>query len=104
MVASMSEKLEVFSVTTQIKGPTENHPGQFAEGCYTVADDAVTLTDRNGIPVRDNDGKFYKRKMAGQPARLIAARLTKEFRRALLGKNHIGGFNGPISYPKSGFI
>ena len=100
----MSDKPEIRPVIVQIKPPGDRDEGQVAEGRYVVADNVVTLTDRAGAPVRDSDGKTYSRKLSeGDNPHVIAGRLTKEFRLALLGKTKIKtGFSGPIAYPKTG--
>jgi hypothetical protein len=91
------------SVFIQIRKPDGDDPGQVAEGAFIVEDGVVILTDRDGNPARDDDGKFYKRKLAdGQNPKVIAGRLTRELRSALRGKNApTNGFDGPIHYPKS---
>jgi len=92
---------EVFTVIVQIAAPTDFFPGQVAEGRYTFAKGVVTLTDYNGVPVRDGDGKTYSRKVnKGEDARVIVGRMTKEFR-GVLRKAHrrVAGFDGPIDYP-----
>jgi hypothetical protein len=90
-------------VTIQIKPPSGSFPGQTAEGAFIVEDGVVVLTDREGNPARDGDGKFYKQKLAdGQNPKLIAGRLTRQLRTALRGKDApVNGFDGPIHYPKS---
>jgi hypothetical protein len=54
----------------------------------------VTLTDHIGNPVRDRDGKTYSKKFEpGEDDRVIAGRLTKQFRRARRGdKNQFRDF------------
>jgi hypothetical protein len=96
----MSKKVQF--VTIQIRPPKGEFPGQVAEGAYIVKDGLVILTDRDGNPARDGDGKFYKRKLAdGENPKVIAGRLTRELRTALRGKNApVNGFDGPIRYPK----
>jgi hypothetical protein len=91
------------SVFIQIRKLDGADPGQVAEGAFIVEDGVVILTDRDGNPARDGDGKFYKRKLAdGQNPKVIAGRLTRELRTALRGKNApVNGFDGPIRYPKS---
>jgi hypothetical protein len=61
-IASLSQ---VFTVATQVRAPKgPGDPGAMVEGCYVVTDDVVTLTDRQGNPVRDQHGKAYTRKIA----------------------------------------
>jgi hypothetical protein len=99
-IASLSQ---VFTVATQVRAPKgPGDPGAMVEGCYVVTDDVVTLTDRQGNPVRDQHGKAYTRKIAnGDSPKTIAARLTKDFRLMLRGKDgRVNGFDRPIRYPK----
>jgi hypothetical protein len=106
MTTSTSEP-EIRTVFVQIHAPSRRHEhGQTAEGRYIVADNTVTLTDRHGNPVRDDEGKTYVRKLGdGDNAHVIAGRLTKEFRLALRGKNKMSaGFGGQIKYPKLGIV
>ena len=89
---------EVFSITVHIKPPRRDFPGQVSHGCFTVADNVVTLTDRDGEPVRDDHGKLYTRKLvpptnAHADAEIAAGFLTKGFRLAMLGKTP-AGFSG----------
>jgi hypothetical protein len=101
---------EVFPVTVHIKLPSRAIPtGQVAHGCFTFANGVVTLTDRDGNPVRDERGKLYERKLE-EPhnkladAEITAGFLTKEFRLALLGKTPSNErFSRPLDYPKKGF-
>ena len=94
---------DVQFVAVQIARPKGNFPGQVCEGAFTVADGAVTLTDRKGKPALDPQGMKYSQKLGeGEDARAVAGRLTKKLRLALLGKNlPARGFGMPIAYPKS---
>ena len=106
---------EVYSITVHIKPPKGDFPGQVCHGCFTVADNVVTLTDRDGNPVRDEHGKLYTRKL-GPPtnahvdAGIAAGFLTKEFRLAMRGGRPAGfsggggGFSGPLNYARDGSI
>ena len=99
----MTDKPEVHYVATQVRAPKgPGDPGAVVEGAYTVTDNTVTLTDRAGNPVRDQHGKLYTRKLEkGDVAKALAARLTKDFRLMLRGKDgKIQGFTGPIRYPR----
>lgn len=94
---------DVHSILVQIKPPKGSFPGQVVLGYYTLIDDVVTLTDKNGRPAGAETGKKFSRKVEpGQDARSIAAKMTKELRIALLpgGKAAINGFDRPIAYPK----
>jgi hypothetical protein len=64
----------------------------------------VVLTDRDGVPVRGERGEFYRHTLAPDDnVRAVAARMTKDFRLRLRGKDGGGrsGFeHGPLRYPK----
>jgi hypothetical protein len=98
----MKEKPEVFTVFAQVRAPRGSDPGAAVEGAYVITDGVVHLTDRDGNPVRDDNGKLYAKKIAnGDTAKVIASRLTKDFRNALRGKdNRVSGFGAPLQYPK----
>lgn len=89
-------------VTIQIKPPSGSYPGRTCEGCYIDAGDAVALVDREGKPVRDHEGKEYSQMLKpGENPKVIAGRLTRQLRTALLGGKDAPGnnFDGPINYP-----
>jgi hypothetical protein len=95
------------TVFVQIKPPKDSFPGQVAEGMFIVEDGVVILTDRDGKPARDSDGKRYEQKLAeGQNPKVIAARLTRTLRDALRGANAPKrGFEpGPLSYSRDGSV
>jgi hypothetical protein len=96
---------KVHTVFVQIKAPRGASPGKVAEGCYTVIDRVVTLTDRQGNPASDIDGNKYSHELAeGETAKVVACRLTRELRTALRGKDaQVSDFDGPIEYPKTGW-
>jgi hypothetical protein len=54
---------KIHNVVVEIHRPTETYPGQVAEGRYTFEDGEVTLVDHVGQPVRDRDGKTYRKKL-----------------------------------------
>jgi hypothetical protein len=93
---------EVKTVFAQVRRPRGADPGAVVEGAYVVGDGAVVLTDRDGVPVRDERGKSYRHVLEPHDhPRAIAARLTKQFRSALRGNDQRrDGFSGPIRYPK----
>jgi hypothetical protein len=97
---------EVFQVITQTVAPKKGYPlGQVAYGYYTIAGDVVTMTDRHGNAADDGTGKRYTHKLAaGEDARSVAARMTKELRNALRKGAPANGFTGKISYPKMGIV
>ena len=70
-------------------------------GHYIVKDDVLTMTDKDGKPVVDLQGKTYSQRLDGP--RIIAARMTKKIRLELRGKSgKVAGFNRPLVYPKIG--
>jgi hypothetical protein len=99
---------EVFSVITQIKPPRRGFSGQVCYGCFTFIDGVVTLTDHDGNPVRDGDGRLYTRKLDTadhNDALNAAGALTKEFRLALKGKTKESErFSQPLEYRRDGSI
>jgi hypothetical protein len=95
---------EVKTIFAQVRAPRgANDPGAAVEGAYVLEDGAVVLTNRDGVPVRDERGKHYRHTLApNDNPRQIAARMTKEFRSALRGKAGapLAGFEyGPLRYP-----
>ena len=95
---------KIHNVVVEIHRPTETDPGQVAEGRYTFEDGEVTLVDHVGQPVRDRDGKTYRKKLQpGEDAYRVAGRLTKQFRNARRGGKDTR-FSAPIHYPKNGSI
>jgi hypothetical protein len=91
------------TIFVQIKRPEAGSPqGIVAEGAYILEDGVVTLTDRNGEPAVDGDGRKYTHKLVGdEKARVIAGRLTKELRNSLRGSAFpTQDFGRAISYPK----
>jgi hypothetical protein len=93
-------------VEVQIEAPKENFPGRPVQGMYVVDDKVVILVDHVGNPVRNRDGKTYSKKLEpGEDPRVIAGRLTKQFRRARRGdKNSVPGFHDQIIYPPLGIV
>ena len=95
------------TVFATIKPPTTSDPvGSVVEGCYLILDGEVVLTDRDGKPVQNHDGKAYRHKLQpGDDADVHARRLTKQFRLARRTKNGaVAGFGGPLDYPKTGWL
>jgi hypothetical protein len=100
----MTDKPEVKVIFAEVRRPRGTDPGAAVEGRYVLEDGAVVLTNHEGTPVRDDRGKLYRRAVTpNDPERQVAARMTKEFRSALRGKDggHVAGFEyGPLRYPK----
>jgi hypothetical protein len=99
----MADKPEVKTIFAEVRRPRGTDPGAAVEGAYVLEDGAVVLTNRDGAPVKDERGKSYRHTLApNDNERQIAARMTKEFRSALQGKNggRVAGFEpGPLRYP-----
>ena len=99
----MTDKPQVKTVFAEVRRPRGTDPGAAVEGAYVLEDGAVVLTNRDGAPVRDERGKSYRHTLApNDNPRQIAARMTKQFRSALQGKNggRVAGFEpGPLRYP-----
>jgi hypothetical protein len=102
---SKLEAAEIKQVTTQVDKPGRKFPhGRVTIGYYTVADNLLTMTDAAGKPAEDETGKRYTHKIGpGDDPRLIAARLTRELRKAFRGSEAPkAGFEGKIAYRKLG--
>jgi hypothetical protein len=103
----MPAKPEVKTIFAEVRRPRGTDVGAVVEGAYLIEDGAVLLTDRDGTPVRDERGKFYRHLLEpNDNPRAIAARMTKEFRSMLRGKDggRRDGFSGPIHYPKVKYV
>jgi hypothetical protein len=102
----MSDKPEVHQVWIHIKPVSRALPtGQVAYGFYTLVDGVVTMTDAKGTPAQDDSGKSYTAKLQpNDDHQIIAGRLTRQLRDALLGKDGAppSGFRGPLNYGPSG--
>jgi hypothetical protein len=104
--ALMADTPEVHKVWIHIKPVSRALPtGQVAYGFYTLVDGVVTMTDAKGKPATDEAGKVYTHKLeTNDDANIIAGRLTRQLRDALLGKKDAppSGFGAPLNYPKAG--
>ena len=101
----MADMPEVHQVWIHIKPVSRALPtGQVAYGFYTLVDGVVTMTDAKGTPAQDDNGKVYTAKLDGEDPQIIAGRLTRQLRDALLGKDGAppSGFRGPLNYRPSG--
>ncbi len=98
---------KVETVFIQIEAPGSKYQyGKVAEGAYIVEDGVVILTDRNGKPARDSDGKRYEHKLQdGENPKRIAGRLTRKLRDALRDRSGgMEGFSGEINYPDAKYV
>jgi hypothetical protein len=75
--------------------------GRACQGYFAQDGNTVTMTDENGIPIRDVEGERITHELqTGERADVIAKRLTLKIFRALRGDD-VGGFNRErLSYPK----
>jgi hypothetical protein len=98
---------EICRVIVQIAPAKGNDPGQVTYGFYKVVDGALFMTDGDGAVVRHENGEVWKHTLQpDENPRQVAARLTKEIRRAALGEK-IAGFNRRLTdedYPKLGIV
>ena len=92
----MSEVQSVIVVTAKPTGPGD--PGQCEEGFYTVTGQLLTMTDREGRPLReDNTGRRYEIKLLrGDDPKQEAKRMTLRIHQA--NQNEMAGFHRPIRY------
>jgi hypothetical protein len=96
---------EVHSVIVTINQPKRGFAGQVAYGHYTLVDDFLTMTDPEGSPAEDSDGKRYTQKLIpGEDARPVARKLTKQLRLALRGNESApkAGFGEKFVYTRTG--
>ena len=101
----MTDTPEVHQVYIHIKPVSPALPtGQIAYGFYVIKDDLLTMTNQKGEPSHDDAGKIYTAKLDGEDPHIIAGRLTRQLRDALIGKENAppAGFGSPLNYPKSG--
>jgi hypothetical protein len=97
---------KIYTVFATVNPPKGDDQGVTCEGKYTISDDGtVTLCDRQGVAVRDQHGRTHERKPGpNETPHQVAARLTKQLRLVLLGKDEDRvGFRAPLKYPKVGY-
>jgi hypothetical protein len=92
-------------ITIQISPPSRALPGGAVSQAYFVEEGGkVTLTDRDGRPVHDPEGRDCSRALAkNDSAHQVAALLLRNFRTKVRG-DRVSGFDGPLTYPKLGKI
>lgn len=98
---------EVHQCWIHIKPVSRAHPtGVLSYGFYTVTDGLLTMTNQKGEPATDDAGKTYTHRLeANDDHQVIAGRLTRQLREALIGKKKDAppaGFYAPLNYSKSG--
>jgi hypothetical protein len=89
--------LKVYVATAQLT------PERVIEGFYTLDGDELIMTYADGSPVMLNDGQVKRKLTIGEDARVVASRLTKEIRKAMLG-DIVPGFSDPIAYANQGYV
>jgi hypothetical protein len=95
---------EIKSVVVITANPVgEGDPGQCAEGWYVVENGMLTMVNRDGVPLRDNNTgrRFAMGLLPGESEKAAAKKLTLKVHRAARGDD-MAGFHRPIRYGKSG--
>jgi hypothetical protein len=79
--------------------------GEAVEGWYTRDGDTLTLTDRDGTPLRNEDtGARYTQSLEpGDVEKVIAARLTMRHHRAQRGDEMASFHSRRLEYPSRGW-
>ena len=91
--------MKVEHVFAQVRAPKNGDQGVTVEGCFTVDGNRVTMTDREGKPIIDDEGKRWSREIPENcSARQIAARMARELRIKFRGGERATGFGMPIPY------
>jgi len=99
----MTDIPKVEKINVILTRPTEYQSRTWCCGHYIIKDDVLTMTDKDGKPVVDLQGKTYSQRLDGENPRIIAACMTKKIRLELRGKSgKVAGFNRPLVYPKIG--
>lgn len=97
-----SEGIKSVVITTaKPSGPGDL--GQVAEGFYFVENGVLTMTDRDGRPLRDeNTGRQHTvRLLPGDDEKWEAKRKTLQLNRA--NRDEMAGFHRPIRYRNLGY-
>jgi hypothetical protein len=96
---------DVQKVTVQISPARDNDPGSVTFGYFKIdADGVLIMTDGDGVPVRRQNGEYYKHRLEPDDnPRAIAAKLTREIRRMAHGET-VAGFHQKLEYPKLGIV
>jgi hypothetical protein len=91
--------MKIHNCVVQVFRPTDTFGGQVEPGNYTHADGIVTLTNPDGVPLRDRRGKVYEKKLTPEEdPHVIGCRLTKQHRRDHGGDKQ--DFSRPLNYRK----
>ncbi len=92
---------DVKGVIAVVSNPTDKRDGEIVtEGFYTRDGDVITMTDRDGVPRRDdNTGeRVTVRLLPTDNEKTVAKRMTIRLYRAERG-DEMAGFNRRIDYP-----
>lgn len=93
--------MKVEPVFAQVRAPCNSDQGVTVEGCFVVDGNRVTMTDREGKPTVDDEGKRWSREIPPScTPQQIAAQMTKEPRIKLRGGERASGFWAPVSYER----
>jgi hypothetical protein len=86
---------------TSLRAPSRALPGGAVSQAYFVEEGGkVTLTDRDGRPVHDPEGRDCSRTLAeSDNPDQVAALLLRNLRTKVRG-DRVAGFDRPIVYPK----
>jgi hypothetical protein len=78
--------------------------GEVAEGFYLRDGDTITMTDRHGTPLRDEDtgGRITHRLAPDENEKTVAKRLTLRLYRAE-NREDVAGFGRRIDYGRNGY-
>jgi len=101
-----SKRPEVHKVIAQVEAPSKSSPaGRVTTGFYVVAKGVLTMTDADGIPMRNTSGELYTHKLGkDENAASMACVMTKEVRAAVHGYSVVSGpKREPLVYPKEGW-
>jgi hypothetical protein len=92
----------VVVATAKPSGPGD--PGQCAEGHYFIEHGILTMCDRDGVPLRDeNTGRQVAlRLLAGDDEKGFAKKLTLQQHRAA-NREDVAGWGRRINYGRNGY-
>jgi hypothetical protein len=101
----MPDSRDVKAVVAVVSNPIgKGDAGIVTEGFYTLDGDTLTMTDRDGIPLRDdnNGERITVRLLPTDNEKTVAKRTTLRLHRAERGDETSSAFNRRIDYGRSG--
>jgi hypothetical protein len=101
----MPESRDVKAVVAVVSNPIgKGDSGQVVEGFYTRDGDTLTMTDRDGVPLRDdnNGERITVRLLPTDNEKTVAKRTTLRLHRAERGDD-VANFSRVIRYPSRGW-